>query len=346
MEILGKTMSLLADSPIPDLITVGRSGVDIYPNQINVGLEDVESFTKFLGGAAANVAVAAARLGVNTAVITGVGDDAFGRFISRRISELGVDNRYVKRIIGSTTPLTFCEIYPPDTFPLFFYRSQITPYQQLEISDIPNEAIENCKVLWLTMSGFSQEPSRSTHQRLLEIRNRRASTILDLDYRKVFWKNPNAYRKYVSKTLPSVNIAIGNQEECELAIAQSDPEKAADTLLDFGLDIAIVKCGAKGTLCKTPNQKIVVSGSYIKVLNGLGAGDAFGGSFCHGLLANLPLPLIIQRASNAGAIVASRLGCAGAMPTETEILASIARNPQTAAKIFEHSNFIDSKEEK
>ena len=114
-----------------DVLAIGRSGVDIYPLQIGVGLQEVESFGKFLGGSAANVAVAAARLGNTTGLISGVGDDPFGRFVSAELGRLGVDNRYVATHDAFPTPVTFCEIFPPDNFPLYFYRKPSAPDLQI-----------------------------------------------------------------------------------------------------------------------------------------------------------------------------------------------------------------------
>ena len=124
-----------------DVLAIGRSGVDIYPLQIGVGLEDVESFGKFLGGSAANVAVAAARLGNRTALISGVGDDPFGRFVRAELDRLGVDNRYVATHDEYPTPVTFCEIFPPDDFPLYFYRKPSAPDLQITPDEIDADAV-------------------------------------------------------------------------------------------------------------------------------------------------------------------------------------------------------------
>src|SRR5215207_5586573 len=114
-----------------DVVTVGRAGVDIYPLQVGVGLEDVRTFGKFLGGTAANVAVAAARHGLRVALVSRTGDDPFGRFVHRALAELGVDDRFVTPVADLPTPVTFCEIFPPDDFPLYFYRWPAAPDMQL-----------------------------------------------------------------------------------------------------------------------------------------------------------------------------------------------------------------------
>ena len=115
-----------------DVLTIGRCGIDIYPLQVGVGLEDVESFGKFLGGSPTNVAVAAARYGHRSAVVTGVGNDPFGRFVHTEMRRLGVDDRHVVTKAAYNTPVTFCEIFPPDDFPLYFYRDPIAPDLMLD----------------------------------------------------------------------------------------------------------------------------------------------------------------------------------------------------------------------
>ena len=146
-----------------DVLAIGRSGVDIYPLQIGVGLENVESFGKFLGGSAANVAVAAARLGNRTALISGVGADPFGTFVRNELADLGVDNSYVTTHDEYPTPVTFCEIFPPDNFPLYFYRRPSAPDLQIRPDELDLDAVRNARLYWSTVTGLSEEPSRSAH---------------------------------------------------------------------------------------------------------------------------------------------------------------------------------------
>ena len=307
-----------ASTPL-EVLTFGRSGVDIYPRQIGVGLEDVSSFGKYLGGTTANVAVAAARLGRRSAIITGVGNDPFGRFVRRALTELGVEDSYVVTNTEYATPVTFCEIFPPDDFPLWFYRKPTAPDMQVSVEDIDFDAVRATELMWLSVSGLSEEPSRSAHFAVLEARHRRPITALDLDYRPMFWETAAQASEQVRKALPYVTVAVGNREECEVAVGESDPERAADALLDAGVELAIVKQGAAGVLAKTRTERVVSPPIMIKPLNGLGAGDSFGGSLCHGLLSGWPLDKVLARANAAGAIVASRLECSTAMPTSEEI---------------------------
>jgi 5-dehydro-2-deoxygluconokinase len=302
-----------------DVLAVGRSGVDIYPLQIGVGLEDVTSFGKFLGGSAANVAVAAARLGNRTALISGVGDDPFGRFVRAELDRLGVDNRYVATHDAFPTPVTFCEIFPPDDFPLYFYRKPGAPDLQITPGEIDADAVRSATLYWSTVTGLSEEPSRSAHFAAWEARNRAPLTVLDLDYRPMFWESPAAATEQVQRALQHVTVAVGNREECEIAIGETNPRKAADALLDLGVELAIVKQGPRGVLGKTKHSSVNVLPNDVDVVNGLGAGDSFGGSLIHGLLRGWPLEKTLRYANAAGAIVASRLECSTAMPTAEEV---------------------------
>ncbi len=303
----------------PEVLTFGRSGVDIYPHQIGVGLEDVQTFGKFLGGTTANVAVAAARLGRRTAIITGVGDDPFGRFVRRALRDLGVDDSQVVVNTEYPTPVTFCEIFPPDNFPLWFYRRPTAPDLQVHPFDLDLDVVRGADLFWISVTGLSEEPSRASHFEALAARNRKSFTVLDLDYRPMFWASSVAATEQVRKALAQVTVAVGNTEECEVAVGETDPERAADALLEAGVELAVVKQGPKGVLAKTRNERVESPPIPVDPVNGLGAGDSFGGSLAHGLLAGWPLEKVLHHANAAGAIVASRLECSTAMPTGDEI---------------------------
>ena len=313
--------------PQVEVVTIGRSGVDIYPLQTGVGLEDVETFGKFLGGSPTNVAVAAAQLGRSAAVLTGVGADSFGRFVRREMVRLGVSDEFVITTPQFATPVTFCEIFPPDDFPLYFYRQPSAPDLQLRAEDLPMSTIQDAKLFWVSLTGLSEEPSRGAHHEALAARNGARHTVLDLDYRPMFWASAAEATDQVRQCLAKVTVAVGNRGECEIAVGETEPDRAADALLEAGVEIAIVKQGPKGTLAKTRDERIVVPPTQITVVNGLGAGDAFGGSLCHGLLSGWSLERIVAGASVAGAIVASRLECSTAMPTEDEFEAVLAGTP-------------------
>ncbi|WP_277602197.1 5-dehydro-2-deoxygluconokinase [Georgenia faecalis] len=307
-----------AEAPY-DVLTMGRCGVDLYPLQSGVGLEDVETFGKFLGGSATNVAVAAARLGARSAVVTGVGDDPFGRFVRREMRALGVDDRFVHVRPGAPTPVTFCALFPPDDFPLWFYRAPLAPDLQVGAEDLDLDAIAAARLFWVTVTGLSAEPSRTAHHAALDARAGRRPTVLDLDYRPVLWADPDDAPGEVARVLEKVSVVVGNEAECRMAVGESDPDRAADALLERGVELAIVKRGPHGALAKTHGERVEVPSTRVGVVNGLGAGDAFGGALCRGLLDGWDLAETLAFAGVAGAIVASRLACAAAMPTAAEV---------------------------
>ena len=302
-----------------DVITIGRVGVDVYPLQTGVGLEEVTSFGKFLGGSATNVAVAAAKYGLESAVITRTGNDPFGKFIHNELVRLGVSDVFVSGVANLNTPVVFCEIFPPDNFPLYFYRDPIAPDLIINADELDLDAIRDTKLLWLTVTGLSKEPSRTAHHVALDARAKKKHTVLDLDYRAMFWNSAEEASQEVSKALDKVTIAIGNKEECEVAVGETDPMRAADALLERGVEIAVVKQGPKGVLAKTREETIEVPPHYVDVVNGLGAGDSFGGAFCFGMLQEWPMQRVLQFANVAGAIVAGRLECSTAMPNQAEV---------------------------
>ncbi|KAM9864163.1 5-dehydro-2-deoxygluconokinase [Leucobacter aridicollis] len=308
-----------------EVLTMGRLGVDLYPLQSELGLEDVTSFGKFLGGSAANVAVAAARYGHRSGLISRVGDDPFGRYLLRELARLGVDPEFVGVDQQYKTPITFCEIFPPDDFPLYFYREPKAPDLELRADDLNADAVRDARIFWATVTGLSAEPSRSAHVAALELRGRSGMTVLDLDYRPMFWADPTEATLQVARALEHVTIAVGNREECEVAVGETDPLRAADALLERGVELAIVKQGPKGVLAKTRDEMVEVPPHAVEVVNGLGAGDAFGGALCHGLLAGHGLERVLRFANVAGAIVASRLECSTAMPTTAEVDELIAK---------------------
>jgi 5-dehydro-2-deoxygluconokinase len=334
-----------------EVLTMGRIGVDLYPQQVGVGLDEVETFSKFLGGSASNVAVAAARYGRRTAVITRTGEDPFGRFLHRALRGYGVDDRYVTPVKGLPTPVTFCEIFPPDDFPLYFYRLPKAPDLEIYPGELDTDAIEQAHVFWATVTGLSEEPSRTATLAALGARSHRDITVLDLDYRPMFWPSREEARHWVQQALPHVTVAVGNLDECDTAVGEREPLAAAQKLHEFGVKLAVVKQGPKGVLAHargvwgdgslptgdrgdgSPREEergflggsspgastVEVPPVPVKVLNGLGAGDAFGGALCHGLLAGWGLERVMRFANAAGAIVASRLACSDAMPTAAEV---------------------------
>lgn len=303
-----------------DLLTFGRVGVDFYPEQSGP-LSEVETFAKSVGGTATNVAVAAARLGLRAAVLTKVGHDPLGRYVQHALAErFGVDTRFVSAHEELPTPVVFAELDPPEDPTIIFYRYPKAPDMEIEPADADLDVVREVPILWVAGDRFSDEPSRGTAFALLEARARRAHTVLDLDYRPTFWSSPAEASRYIGAAIDHATIAIGNRAECEIAVGTSDPDTAADRLLERGVDAALVKLGGDGVLVASADGvRERVAPFDVEVVCGLGAGDAFGGAFCHSLLGGSDVASAARFANAAGALVAARLLCADAMPSLDEV---------------------------
>ncbi|WP_449486458.1 5-dehydro-2-deoxygluconokinase [Streptomyces avidinii] len=331
---------------------MGRIGVDLYPLKTGVPLGEADTFGKFLGGSPTNVAVAAARLGRRTAVITRTGADPFGEYLRSELRGFGVDDRWAGEVAAYPTPVTFCEIFPPDHFPLYFYRHPKAPDLEIAPGEVDLDAVRAARVFWMTGTGLSAEPSRTATLGALEARGKAGITVFDLDWRPMLWPSGAAHGTgpdtaagtgtasgdadgggggggdaedsgpgaWYRRALGLATVAVGNAEECAVATGESEPHAAARALLAAGVELAVVKRGPEGVLAVHRDGTVVEAAPVpVTVVNGLGAGDAFGGALCHGLLAGWELERVIRYANAAGAIVASRLACSTAMPFGPEV---------------------------
>jgi 5-dehydro-2-deoxygluconokinase len=287
---------------------IGRVGVDLYPNQIETPLSQVETFTRFVGGFAGNAATGLARLGVRTAIVSRVGADGHGDYIRAWLAGEGVDVRFLATDPDWPTPPTFCEIWPPDRFPLTFYRKPTAPDWQLSPADFDAEEIAAAPLLYATGTGLAQPPSRETT--MAALRAHRGTTIFDLDWRPQLWDEPGDYPPLAAEAVEAADIVIGNEEELE-----------ASGLSD--LPTLVLKRGERGATVFDHGEETDVPAFPVEVLNGLGAGDALAAALGHGILRGLPLPEAVRRGTVAGAIVASRLACSDAMPREAELEAAL-----------------------
>ncbi|MGI5460928.1 5-dehydro-2-deoxygluconokinase [Streptomyces sp. CA-249302] len=315
-----------------EVLTIGRVGVDVYPLQTGVGLAEVSSFGKYLGGSPTNVAVAAARYGHSASVITKTGRDPFGDFVRSALEEYGVDAGFVGVSDIAPTPVTFCEIFPPDDFPLYFYRLPKAPDLDIRPEELDLDAVRDARIFWVTGTGLSDEPSRSATLAALAHRAKAGvATVFDLDWRPMFWADPAQARGYYTEALRHTTVAVGNLDECEVATGEREPYAAAKALLDAGVELAVVKQGPKGVLAMDRDGSAVeIPPVPVEVVNGLGAGDAFGGALCHGLLSGWDTARTVSFANAAGAIVAGRLACSDAMPTAAQVTAKLHEAAQTA----------------
>jgi 5-dehydro-2-deoxygluconokinase len=310
-----------------ELLTVGRISIDLYCGQVGADWQQATSFDKAVGGSPANVAIAAARLGRHSALYTKVGEDPFGEVALRQLRDFGVDVSFAGVHAGGVTPLAFAVLDPPEDPQLHFRRQPPVPDFQLRPGELDEATVRQLPVLWISGGALAQEPSRGTVQGMLAARSRRAHTVLDLDYRPSFWTSREEASATIGAAVDQATIAVGNREECAVAVGTEDPEEAATRLLDRGVELAIVKLGGDGVLVAEAHGRRLIAPTPIDVVCGLGAGDAFGGALCHGLLSGWPAERAVTFANTAGGIVASRLLCSQAMPDEAEVVELVQAMP-------------------
>ena len=307
-------------APAYDVITMGRIGADIYP-QSDGPLEGVTAFSRSLGGTATNVAVAASRLGRSTAVITKVGDDPFGRYAVAALQGFGVDTRFVGRTADLPTPVVFAELDPPEEPRIWFYRYPKAPDMMLSGDDLDADAIRAAAIFWATGTGLSDEPSLTTTMAALAMRDPGATTILDLDWRPVLWPDPDVSTAIAigprSAMPPSSSETVPRSPSPS---ASSSPRRPPRRCSRSGRAWRSSSSAARACLSRPRQASEVVPPIRVDVVNGLGAGDAFGGALCHRLLAGDSPADAVRFANAAGAHVVARLACADAMPTEVEVL--------------------------
>jgi 5-dehydro-2-deoxygluconokinase len=286
----------------------GRVGVDLYPNELETPLSEVRTFTRFVGGFAGNVSTGLARLGVRTAIVSRVGAEGHGDYVRSWLAGEGIDVRFLATDPYWPTPPTFCEVWPPDRFPITFYRRPTAPDWQLSPDDFDAEEVAAAPLLYATCTGLAQSPSRETT--LAGLRAHRGKTIFDLDWRPALWDDPGQFPALAAEAAAAADVVIGNEEEVDAA-------RVAPATL-------VLKRGERGATVYDDGEETDVAGFPVEVVNGLGAGDAFGAAVGHGLLRGLPLVEAVRRGTVAGAIVASRLACSEAMPRLDELEEALA----------------------
>jgi len=301
-----------------DVLSVGRVSVDLYAKEAYAGFDSQQSFTKSIGGSPTNVAVACARLGLDAALATNVGDDAFGQYVIQKLGQFGVDSSFVGTVENTQTPLAFAALTPPETPTVVFYRTA-APDTQLRLDSVPESVITQTKILWISQTSLSQGTTAQTCLSWMGMREAGSHTILDLDYRAKFWASKQDARAMATSAIAMASIVVGNLEECEVALGTTTAMEAADALLAAGVKLAIIKLGAEGVLMKSAQQMIVIPPHPVEVVCGLGSGDAFGAAVCYGLINDWDLEKIGTFANASGALVATRLTCADAMPTVSEL---------------------------
>jgi 5-dehydro-2-deoxygluconokinase len=291
-----------------EAVVMGRVGVDLYPNQIETPLSEVRTYTRFVGGFAGNVATGLARLGVAAAIVSRVGAEGHGDFVRAWLAAEGVDVRFLRTDPYWLTPPTFCEVWPPDNFPILFYRRPTAPDWQLAPGDCDRDEVSNARLLYATGTGLAQSPSRETT--LEALRRHRGTTIFDLDWRRTLWDDPEEYPALAAEAVAAADIVIGNEDE----VAASQVEN---------IRTLVLKRGERGATIFNAGDETDVPGFPVEVVNGLGAGDAFAAALGQALLRGLSLVEAVRRGTVAGALVAAELACSEAMPRLEDLEAAL-----------------------
>ncbi len=296
---------MATSAAVTEAVVIGRVGVDLYPNELATPLRAVRTFTRYVGGFAGNVATGLARLGVATAIVSRVGNEGHGEFVRDFLEGEGVDTRFLAVDPYWQTPPTFCEVWPPDRFPLTFYRKPTAPDWELQPTDFDAGEVAAAPLLFATGTGLARSPSRETTLAALEAHG--GTTVLDLDWRPSLWEDPGDYAPLVARAATAADVVIGNEEEVEAAGLPDPPARL------------VLKRGERGATVFEGGAETEVPGRPVAVVNGLGAGDAFAAALGHGLLRSLSLIESVRRATVAGALVAAQLACSEAMPTLAEL---------------------------
>ena len=312
------------------VVTVGRVSIDLYGIEAGASFGGEQTFSKSVGGSPSNVAVAAAKLGNHAVLLTKVGSDALGQYIVSKLNSWNVDTQYVSIEPNGLTPVVLAALDPPEDPKLIFHRQPNAPDTTIVASSVPSSLIDSCAVFWMSGCALAHGETANSSMQWLAQRSRKKHTVIDLDYRPSFWSSMQDAGVATREAIAHCSVVVGNKQECEMAIGLTDPDKIADKLLADGVSLAIVKLGAEGVMLANADERIRIAPLKIKLVCGLGSGDAFGGALSHGLINNWSIREIGEFANAAGAYVATKLSCADAMPTDQVLRSFIAEQSKAS----------------
>jgi 5-dehydro-2-deoxygluconokinase len=325
-----------------DTFHMGRSSIDLYSNDVGVPFVNITSFAAYVGGSPTNISVGARRLGLKSAILTGIGHDPVGEFILNFLDNEGVDTQYTVRKAGRRSSAVVLGIEPPDKFPLVYYRDNCADIE-LTIDDVLAAPLAQSKVFQFAGTNLSKEPSRSATMFAAEVaRQAGGEVVFDVDFRPDQWHDPRAFGVVVRAVLPLVDIVIGTKDEINAALLEDpsqmslthsqvsdtkvsgDVERAVATMLARGPQAVIEKVGAQGArIHLASGERIEAPGYPVEIYNILGAGDAFGAGFLYGHVHGWGWYKAARLGNACGAIVVTKHGCANFMPTYAEVMAFV-----------------------
>jgi 5-dehydro-2-deoxygluconokinase len=325
---------------------MGRSSLDLYSNDVGAPFVEIGSFAAYVGGSPTNVSVGTRRLGLRSALLTAVGDDIVGDFVLHFLQREGVETAFIPRKLGRRTSAVVLGIEPPDRFPLVFYRDNCADIE-LGIGDVLAAPVAQSRVLLISGTGLSRDPSRSaTIFAAEQARAAGATVVLDVDFRADQWSDARAFGTTLRSMLRLVDVVIGTEDEINAAMltdpaqvslthsqlsdarVQGDVDAACQALLALGPRALLQKRGPEGVrvhlngAAEVPSP-IDVPGFPVEVANILGAGDAFAAGFLFGHVRGWDWYRAARLGNACGAMVVTRHGCANFMPTYAEVMAFV-----------------------
>lgn len=325
-----------------DVITYGRSSIDLYSNNIGAPFEEIKEFGAFVGGSPLNIAVGTKRLGLNSALLTAVGNDMVGKFLINFLKKEGVETAFIPVKDNARTSAVVLGIEPPDNFPLVYYRDNCAD-SKIDIDDVVKADVGNAGLLEVSATALNVEPSRSAAFFAAEqaVANE-VPVLVDLDFRADQWHDPRAFGITTRAFLNNCKMAIGTEEEI-LATMLKDPSQikiknqqisapeitgninaAIKEILNTGIETLIVKRGEKGSTVFLKDGTVTeVPGFNVEVINVLGAGDAFASGFIYGFLKGWDWYKCCRLGNACGAILVTKHGCANFNPTYNEVMSFI-----------------------
>jgi 5-dehydro-2-deoxygluconokinase len=325
-----------------DVLAIGRSSIDLYANEIGVPFTEIKSFAAYVGGSPTNISVGARRLGLRTALLTAVGEDYVGDFVLSFLEKEGIVTEFSARKPGRRTSAFILGIEPPDRFSLVPYRDNCADLE-LTIDDTQRAPVAESRVLLITGTGLSRQPSRDATFFAAERAGAHGTkVVLDLDFRPELWPDLRAYGVTMRSVMHLIDVVIGTQDEVQRALSSravnlssgapdasasdlpADLSSGIEALLTYGPQALIMKRGAASTVIYLPKGEILEAATFpVEVLNVLGAGDAFASGFLYGYLKGWGWHRAARMGNACGAIVVTRHGCANFMPYEQEALTFI-----------------------
>ncbi|MCB0173772.1 MAG: 5-dehydro-2-deoxygluconokinase [Anaerolineae bacterium] len=329
-----------------DSLHMGRSSIDLYANDVGAPFVDIKSFAAYIGGSPTNISVGARRLGLKTALLTGLGQDPVGDFIQHFLQQEGVETQFSPRKPGHRTSAVILGIEPPDKFPLVYYRDNCADIE-LTIDDVLAAPVAQSRVFQFAGTNLSKEPSRSATLFGAELAQQAGTeVVLDIDFRPDQWHDPRAFGVAVRSALRLVDIVIGTEDEINAAMLTdasqmslthsqvSDTKVAGDidaaiaVMLDMGPTALLQKRGEEGVRVHLKHddgsiEQIDAPGFPVEIYNILGAGDAFGAGFLYGHVKGWGWYKSARLGNACGAIVVTQHGCANFTPTYDEVMAFV-----------------------